>query len=225
MTRIYLILCAVILLTACESTPRLERNKPTLNEYEAFSTREYKGVTKEEVLKAGEELLRISTDIGTGDYLEFLYVTNNETTVTLLAVHGWIQYGLFTIPKGRNFWKLVATSNNNSIIATIQINRFDIPQYIVSENPFEKPLWVSDKIPKSVWPSLKGYSLMTYRVLHDLYWARMDYLLGKRNDWVTCEMSNAKVEEYKQKGIEEYDGLLCYKGQNVSPTPLVKPKI
>lgn len=225
MTKIYLILCAVILLTACESTPRVERKKPTLDEYEAFSTREYKGVTKEEVLKAGEELLRLSRDVGFGDYLEFQYVTNNETTVTLLAVHGWIRYGFLVVPKVREFWKLVAASNNNNVMASIQINRFIIPDYFVSDNPFEKPLWVTDKIPKSGWPSREGYSLMTYRVLHDLYWARMDYLLGKRNDWVTCETSNTKVEEYKQKGIEEYDGLLCFKGQNAPTAPLVKPKI
>lgn len=129
------------------------------------------------------------------------------------------------VPRGRKFWKLIATSTNNGIRASIRINEFIIPDYFVSDNPFEKPLWTSDKIPKTGWPSLEEYSLMTYRVLHDLYWARMDYLLGKRNDWVTCEMSHAKVEEYKQKGIKEYDGLLCHEGQNVPTAPLVKPKI
>lgn len=31
--------------------------------------------------------------------------------------------------------------------------------------------------------------------IYDLFWARIDYLLGNRQDWMTCETSNNRIKE------------------------------
>lgn len=53
----------------------------------------------------------------------------------------------------------------------------------------------STKVDVHVKSTMNASVLPTDKVVYDVFWARMDYLLGKRNDWLTCE----KVSEMFNK--------------------------
>jgi hypothetical protein len=42
--------------------------------------------------------------------------------------------------------------------------------------------------------------------IYDVFWARMDYLLGKRADWITCAVANDRV---KKKLVWDANDALC----------------
>ena len=168
-TNIFWVLLVVSLLTACASSPKLSNE-----EYKTLTNREYIGVTKDQVLQAAEELLRLAD----GD--DFKIVKSPES---LSVTRRWREYVVISYEWGDDHWNVKTHSTNSGITAAVQISRrvgFSGNLVLISIN--------------------HPNNIIDGTAIYDLFWARMDYLLGKRPDWMTCEMSDNRV---KQKIVGE----------------------
>lgn len=57
--------------------------------------------------------------------------------------------------------------------------------------------------------------------IYDVFWSRLDYLLGLRSDWMTCKMADEKV---KEKIVWGANDAMCNSfnvKDNVQTSPLV----
>lgn len=146
-------------------------NNPKLSneEYKTLINREYIGVTKDQVLQAAEELLHLAD----GD--DFKIVKSPES---LSATRRWHQYIVVSYEWGDDHWNVKTYPMNNNITVAVQISR----KVGYSGNVAYLSLNHPDAIVDGT-------------AIYDLFWARMDYLLGKRKDWMTCEMSDNRIKE------------------------------
>ena len=39
--------------------------------------------------------------------------------------------------------------------------------------------------------------------IYDVFWSRLDYLLGKRKDWMTCKVADERVKQNITSGTNE----------------------
>lgn len=163
-----LVLLIIYLLSACTSIPTISKE-----EYIALTNRQYDNVTKNQVIKASEELLRLAD----GDDFKFEYTTtNNFDTEVLIGERNWVVYYVLSTSSGKDKWKISATQAGENTKVSVQIFR----------NIFIQGT-------KIYPPGYGGY--IANPAIFDLFWARMDYLLGKRSDWMTCTISEMRVKQ------------------------------
>ncbi len=167
----------VSLLTACASNPKLSDE-----EYKALTNQEYIGVTKDQVLQAAEELLRLAD----GDDFKI-----EKSLESLSALRRWREYYVVSYEWGDDQWQVKTYPTNGGIATVVHISR----KVGYSGNM----VFISD--------GQSAYSV-NGTAIYDLFWGRMDYLLGKRQDWMTCEMSNDRI---KQKIVWGSNDPLCNK--------------
>lgn len=175
-TNIFWVLLIVSLLAACASSPKLSNE-----EYKTLTNREYIGVTKDQVLQAAEELLRLAD----GDDFKI-----EKSPESLSATRRWREYVVISYEWGDDLWNVKTHSTNSSITAAVQISRKVGYSGNLAYLSFDHPDNIVDGT-----------------AIYDLFWARMDYLLGKRPDWMTCEMSDNRV---KQKIVWGDNAPLCH---------------
>lgn len=164
------LLCAALIITGCAT----QHPPMTREEWLNTTTRHYENKTKDEVLSAAKKLFILSD----GDDYQF---TNTEESLS--AVRDW---SFFASASGQDYWIVKAEDTEKGVKATVGASwtvRGGSPLPRTGNDP-------SDDIPLFGNP-IKGNSL------YELFWARMDYLLGKRSDWMTCEESNDR----ERKGI------------------------
>lgn len=173
---IFWVLLIVSFLTACASNPKLSNE-----EYKTLTNRDYTGVTKDQVLQAANDLLRLAD----GDDFKI-----ERTQESLTATRRWREYVVISYEWGDDYWNVKTHSMNNSVTATVQISR----KVGYSGNL----VYLSMNHPDYI---INGTAI------YDLFWARMDYLLGKRPDWMTCEISDNRI---KQKTVWGDNAPLCH---------------
>ena len=176
MNKTWLLVFSLILLSGCSSTPELTRD-----EFASITTREYPGLTGEQVLQASEKLFRLAD----GDDFKFNYSRDNPAIETIYATRKWTEYLVFSSATGFDYWKLTTVSGEQGTIATIQLNRHIVSKIVWTYRYMNPP------IPAHQWPEGEGIKNTS---IYDLYWARMDYLLGEREDWMTCKMSKERIK-------------------------------
>lgn len=169
------LLFTISVLTACASNPKLSKI-----EYETITNRTYMGVTKDQILLAGEKLLYLVDE----DNFE-LYGAPSSVG-SLVAKRNWSNYYLLAKDRGTDFWKLSTTPTDQGIRASVEINRYYMRSY-----GFESMMISPIALPNQ-W--VGGRPILS-NAIYDLFWARMDYLLGKREDWMTCKISDDRIKE------------------------------
>ena len=160
------------------------------NEYLAEQTRIYKNEDRERMLRAAEAVVRAS---GPGQY-EFEFGLNGFS-----ARHSYFIYGVVASAYGREKWDFNIEPGTAGLRATATLSDAGDVHGGLSISRYEK--------------------IAVGAPVYQLFWARVDYVLGRRPDWITCE--RAQIEK------SAYGSLygLCRSADEPVPEPLPQPRL
>lgn len=171
-TKTLLPLLVISLLSACATTQKL-----STIERETITSREYVGITKDQLMLAGEELFHLAD----GDDFIITHSHKSSSHERLYAKRNWRIYFVLGWSKGTDYWLLTADSNEKGVKATMQVNRKRRKSYTMMPD-------------NSKTASMQGEPI-NGTAIYDIFWARIDYLLGKRQDWMTCKISDDRINQ------------------------------
>ena len=161
------------------------------SDYLAEGTRTYQGENRERVIKAAETVLRISDP---NDF-EFRY-----TAAGFEGLRRYFIYAVLASASGREKWEfLTEPAGTNAVRASVSISDAGQASGGYSTNRYE--------------------GAMASVPLYRLFWSRVDYMLGKRPDWVTCDQA-AELEKASNTNAADALGGLCgptSDGRNAPP--------
>ena len=166
------------MLTGCATLPELTRE-----EYLALVNRTYEGTSIEEGLAAAERLFRLADP---GD-VEFQHFENG-----FRVYRPWLLYMVLAAAAGTDVWDVRAAPVEGGTRLTVHLSR-------ASSSIVPVPATSSATAITSPGPGLPFNSTAIY----DLFWGRMDYLLGRRDAWMTCEEAKAREKEGITYGLLE----------------------
>jgi hypothetical protein len=165
------------------------------DDYLAEATRVFPGESRERVLKAAETVLRISdpTDF------EFRYTLTGFT-----GLRRYFIYAVLAAASGREKWEFVTEPEPAGLRASVSISEEGTTSGgAYSRNNYE--------------------GAMASVPLYRLFWSRVEYMLNKRPDWVTCEQAGAELQSSNTNAIAALGGLCgpTSDGRNApAPEPL-----
>lgn len=172
MKRFSPIVLLFIMLAGCATTrPQLSRE-----EWLAMSSRHYDGITKDQVICAAEKLFRLAD----GDDFSIVHTEDG-----IYAVRNWIVYLVFAAGMGTDYWQLKVTTTDNGAKATVQVNT---QAQSITPMATTSGAWTATTMPMAGTP-------VGGTAIYDVFWSRMDYLLGKRPDWMNCQMADERVKQ------------------------------
>lgn len=134
-------------------------------------TRVYEGKTQKDVLLAADRIFRLDDS----DY----NISHAETS--LVAKRNWLLYLVLTVATGTDTWVVETFPEGN---ATKVITRHSGQAQSMTPTPtvgFNGQMGMT----ATTGPAMQGMS--TWSGPYRLFYERMDYLLGKRADWVRCK--------------------------------------
>lgn len=133
-------------------------------------TRVYEGKSQKDVLMAADRIFRLDDS----DYV----ISHSETS--LVAKRNWMVYLVITAAFGTDTWVVETFPEGN---ATKVITRHSGQAQSMMPTPtvgFNGQMGMT----ASTGPSMQGMS--TWSGPYRLFYERMDYLLGKKTDWIRC---------------------------------------
>jgi hypothetical protein len=163
-----LLLCAAFL-TGCV-TPRAPLSDAEL---EQVLTRAYSGRSAQEVMAAATRLWRLAD----GDDFRIKPGDNS-----LIAERDWVFYSQMVRIVGDDTWTLTVSEADGSTKA-----RLSLLTYKRSTTVSSFGMTPTTQTTPRIGGPVKGTAI------YDLFWARMDHLLGVRPDWMTCAEAEARV--------------------------------
>ena len=171
--KLAVVLLALVVLSGCA----VKRPTQTREEWLQTTTRTYQGVTKDQALNAVEKLFRLAD----GD--DFSIVHTEEG---IQATRAWSIYVIISATFGRDYWTVKAEQKDGGVKLAVQAN-------IEMQNLTPMPTtssgtWTAGTMPMAGRP-INGTAL------YELFWARLDYLLGKSKEWMTCEVADKRRSE------------------------------
>lgn len=190
--KIYLLVALVILLSGCATRPQLTRE-----EWVGVTTREYEERTPAQVLAAAEKLFRLAD----GDDFTIAHAADG-----LSATRGWAAFFIIGGANGTDYWTVRAAPGAKGTVATVQAS---------TQSTTIAPMMIGGigMIPAA----LPGQGApIDGTALYDVFWARMDYLLGRRPAWMTCEEADERVRKSVTWGSNE---ALCNSFNLADETP------
>jgi hypothetical protein len=131
--------------------------------------RTYAGATQDQVLTAAERVLRLADE---GDF------TLSHSPSGLQARRTWSAYLVIAAVFGEDLWQVTATPTTGGTTVHIQVTQ-------ASQDMAAAPVGVTTT--PGPTHAIQGPAL------YELFWARLDHLLGARPDWVTCAQQEARV--------------------------------
>lgn len=190
-----LILTHIIILSGCVAAPYQPK---TLEEWQSVTTRTYV-MTEKDILAASEKIVRLA-DTDEKD-VDIVY-TNNELYVT----RKFFVYFVIGAHFGQYTFHIKTNKTEDGIETSLFIANSSTG---VTPNPVYTP---------GAGAGIGGGNTSTggvpwqYPGLYDLFYARLDYLLGASKQWITCDEAK---EVYKGRGPIEG---LCAVAEDVHPT-------
>lgn len=175
MKTLLLLIVAAVGLGACAHQQR----ELTRDEYLAMTTKSYPGVSQKKLMDTAEQILRYAD----GSDFKLHHKKNG-----FLATRDWGVYLVLAAARGTDYWDIEFSGNKVSLsisTADSATTAWAMPDGGVA------PL-------TTVGHGRPVYGDATYR----LFWARMDYLLGKpKGDWPTCEYARQQVRDGNWFGV------------------------
>jgi hypothetical protein len=180
----FALFAAVSFLAGCAATP-----KPDENHF-AEATHEFKGETRERIVRAAEIVLKQSDPA-----FKFQYSLSGFT-----GFRPYVLYAVIAAQTGTEKWELQTEQNSNSVRASIGISE--------TRRAFAAGA-----------PPSQGEGAMGSVPLYRLFWARAEYVLERRPDWITCDEALGDLEKQGINGIEALSGIcgLTSMGRNAPP--------
>jgi hypothetical protein len=153
------------------------RPQLTRDEWIKTTTRVYKDVTKEQVVLAAEKLLILAD----GD--DFVFAHSEDG---FFASRNWSVYLVLAFVAGTDHWMFKTVEHEGSVKAQVQIS---VAAQGVAPMQTTSGAWAA-----TTMPGMSGMPV-TGPALYDLFWARMDYLLGAKEYWMLCENINTSIRK------------------------------
>ncbi|MGF7163613.1 hypothetical protein FHS85_005283 [Rhodoligotrophos appendicifer] len=138
------------------------------DQFLAEATRSYTGVSKEQVIRAAQAVLLQSDD---ADDWDFGYTTNGFT-----GTRKYFVYAVIAATSGREKWEF----NTEQVGGAVQAS-----------------LTVSDLANVGTYGTSVVEINLNRILLQRLFWKRVDYVLGRRPDWVSCDEAMAEAQAAK----------------------------
>jgi len=177
----FLLCIAALVVAGCATNAPLTRQEAL-----QATTRTYAGVTQEQVIGAAERVLRLAD----GDDFAFAHRPDG-----FLASRGWSVYLVLGASVGADTWVLsTSTRPDGAVFASVEVGT---SAAAVTPMATTTPgTWTAAALPAGATP-VQG------RAVYDLFWSRVDYLLGLRETWPTCKESDAAVSSGKTRGFND----------------------
>ena len=172
--RIIVVVLAVMLAGCATQHPELTRQ-----EYLALVNRSYEGVGTEEVLAAAEKLFRLADP----DDVKFQHFENG-----FRMYRRWMIYAVLAVSMGTDIWDVRVVPAERGVRMTVYLSG-------TGGAVTGAPVMTSGggtSITALTTPAAGGVPVNS-TAIYDLFWARLDYLLGRRDGWMTCQEASARV--------------------------------
>lgn len=171
MEKIILAAALAAILTGCATTP-----PPTGRaEWEAQHKREYQGVTPRQVQDAAEKILRLADHDFTFQYPDG----------RLVASRNWMIYAVIAITGGKDHWIVETVESGGATEVTVTITR-------EASTTTAAPVIGGPGVAPIVGAA-PGVPI-TQAAPYLLFWERLDYFLGLRPDWTTCDQFKERIK-------------------------------
>jgi hypothetical protein len=148
------------------------------DDYLAEATRVFPGETRERVLKAAETVLRISDPTD----FEFRYTLTGFT-----GLRRYFIYAVIAAASGREKWEFLTEPDPSGLRASVSISEEGTSSGGYSRSNYE--------------------GAMASVPLYRLFWSRVEYMLNRRPDWVTCEQAAAELQSSNTNALAALGGL------------------
>jgi hypothetical protein len=185
---------AILAVLLCAGCASAPQQVRDRDDYLAEATRAFPGETRERVLKAAETVLKVSDP---SDF-EFRYTLNGFT-----GLRRYFVYAVLASASGREKWDFITEADPAGLHASVSISEAGTASGGYSVSRYENAM----------------ASVPLYR----LFWSRVEYMLGKRPDWVTCDQAAAELQSTSTNTMAALGGLCgpTSDGRNApAPEPL-----
>jgi hypothetical protein len=168
------------------------------DDFLAEATRHYRNETRERVIRAAETVIRMSDP----EDVEMRY-----TAAGFVALRKYFIYAVLASASGREKWELTVEDGRGDEVASLTISEAGTTTDGYSSTPYE--------------------NAMNNFPLYRLFWKRVDYILGKRPDWVGCDQEEAALRAQGQNPIVALGGLCgpTSSGRNAPPPEPFAPAL
>lgn len=178
--RLIAIVAVAILLAGCAA----QRPQMTRAQYLEMTQRTYADKSPDDVFAAAEKLFRLAD----GDDFSF-----SHSEDSMVATRPWLVYVILAATMGTDSWTVraretAAGTNVHVALNTSMGNVLPIPT-------------TGGDMTVGGMPSMAGNVQGT--AIYDVFWARMDYLLGKTDHWMTCKEADERVKTKVTWGSNE----------------------
>lgn len=164
MRKAILAVACTALLAGCAA----QRPQMTRAQYLEVIQRTYENKTPDDVYAAAERLFTLAD----GDDFQFFH-----TEDSMVASRRWMVYVVFAASVGMDTWTVRARQDGTATKVSVAINT-------AIGNITPMPTTGGDMTVGSM-PTMAGNVPGT--AIYDVFWSRMDYLLGRVDKWMTCE--------------------------------------
>lgn len=160
------------------------------DDFLAEATRHYRGESRERVIRAAEIVIKMSDP----EDVEMRY-----TAAGFVALRKYFIYAVFASASGREKWEFTVEDAPGEKVASLSISEAGTSTDGHSVTPYE--------------------SAMNNFPLYRLFWKRVDYILGRRPDWVSCDQEEQAVRAQGQNPVVALGGLCgpTSSGRNAPP--------
>jgi hypothetical protein len=148
------------------------------SDFLAEAQKDFPGETRERVISAAETVLKISDP----DDFEFRYTMTGFT-----GLRRYFIYAVLAAAQGREKWEFTTEQLPNGMRAAITVSEAGTTVGGNSSTPYEGQM----------------ASVPLYR----LFWARVEYVLGRRSDWVTCDEAAKPLQASNTNAAAALGGL------------------
>lgn len=148
------------------------------DDFLAEATRRYKGEDRERVIRAAETVIKNSDPSD----VEVRYTSNGFT-----ALRKYFIYAVFVTASGREKWEFTVEDAQGTKVASINISEAGVTNGSYTAAPYENTI--------NAFP------------LYRLFWKRVDYMLGLRQDWASCSQEEDLVRAAGQNPAAALSGL------------------
>jgi hypothetical protein len=181
------IVCCLFLLFGCATQQPLTREEALKQRSELLTvtTKTYPGCTKEDVLKASEKILRLADS-------DFKF---RHTENAIIGDRPWGWYFLIDCITGWDTWVIASEEKDGTTrvaVRTIQ-DKAGFPAMVTGSSLKGTGEWTVDKL-----PNLED--AIQSKALYQVFFKRLDYMLGKEKKWMGCTEARTYVEENKMDG-------------------------
>lgn len=166
-------------------------------DYVAEATRSYRGEPRERLIKAAEIVLKVS------DPQDFEF---RHTLTGFEGLRRYVIYAVFASATGREKWLFQTDIPEPGVIqASLSISEAGTVHGSQSSTPYEGTM-----------PSVP---------LYRMFWSRVDYVLGRRPDWVTCADAAKELEATNTNVVVALGGLCgpTSEGRDAPPPGVLPP--